>query len=262
LFSLFSDGSVEYVIKNIHNSRINDFEFSHDCSEIAICYEDFVLVRESWTGIFLWETNFQTTNQFSHPKCLRWAPNELVVIVCFSDRVIMISRNYIIVNVDFKISESIKEISYNEPRYLHDMKQYCYDNSETIEIMKYSENIIERFYYVDNAIYNKVKNCDYLIAILTTNEIKLIKNWTEIAKSKIIKLTQLKDIKFEWSNCGEFIAVTGIPKINTNRIILFYDRNGILIQKVQDPMVLYYTLIPKCFNFHLIFCNLILELHT
>ena len=69
----------------------------------------------------------------------------------------------------------------------------------------------------------------------------------------------LKDIKFEWSNCGEFIAVTGIPKIKINRLVLFYDRNGILIQKVQNPMVF---LISICFNFHLIFFNLILELQT
>ncbi|XP_064474099.1 tubby-related protein 4-like isoform X2 [Ornithodoros turicata] len=214
--------SIELI--NDRNTQVTDFAWSHDGRMALICYRDGFVLVGSVAGQRYWSSML---NLDAVILTGIWAPDDHQVLFGTSNGQILVNDVH---------GEEVAQLRLVEGAAIVGMTWSC-------EKFKMEETDGEP---PANAVPT-LKGADskmYILAVCFSNGvIHIMKNYDDV--SPTIINTGLKDIKSEWSNSGEVLAVAGVTTESTEcccrNTIHFYTNTGRLrfvatIPYTQNPV--------------------------
>lgn len=221
--------SIELI--NDRNTQVTDFAWSHDGRMALICYRDGFVLVGSVAGQRYWSSTLHLDR--AAVLCGIWTPDDHQVLFGTSNGQILVNDMH---------GELVAQVTLSEDAAIVAMAWSC-------EKFKMEEADDDRTAATgdgsvpNNATQAPEPKISVLAVCFSNGAIHVMKNYDDI--SPTIINTGLKDIKVEWSNSGEVLAVAGITSESTegdcrNRIH-FYTDAGMLrfvasIPYTQSPV--------------------------
>ncbi|KAK8762209.1 hypothetical protein V5799_026524, partial [Amblyomma americanum] len=206
--------SIELI--NDRNTQVTDFAWSHDGRMALICYRDGFVLVGSVAGQRYWSSTLHLDR--AAVLCGIWTPDDHQVLFGTSNGQILVNDMH---------GELVAQVTLNEDAAIVAMAWSC-------EKFKMEEADDDRAASTGDASVPPAQAPESKLSVLavcfSNGAIHVMKNYDDI--SPTIINTGLKDIKVEWSNSGEVLAVAGVASESTdgdcrNRIH-FYTDAGLL----------------------------------
>lgn len=224
--------SIELI--NDRNTQVTDFAWSHDGRMALICYRDGFVLVGSVAGQRYWSSTLHLDR--AAVLCGIWTPDDHQVLFGTSNGQILVNDMH---------GELVAQVTLNEDAAIVAMAWSC----EKFK-MEEADDENSRTAAASNGDASSVppaqapeSKLSVLAVCFSNGAIHVMKNYDDI--SPTIINTGLKDIKVEWSNSGEVLAVAGVASESTdgdcrNRIH-FYTDAGLLrfvasIPYTQSPV--------------------------
>jgi hypothetical protein len=266
--------SIELI--NDRGNSVSDFAWSHDGKMAAICYQDGFVLVGSVNGQRFWSHLYDLPN--TTITSAAWAPNDNFVLIGLSNGNLMVVDEHgtILTRHQLK-NDPILSVQYNCPKFFitHEdiLSQQATDENNNnpnhyslfhVNRLRLNANLNDQMNYNFNFNNNnnnnrnsKINNNSYVIACLlkTSSMIYLMKTYDDL--DPVIIDTMLDGVKFEWSNCGKYLAVGGYEPVtmststvpvNPNNFVHFYNLNGVLIYRIKVPSIVSFI------SFFIFFC--------
>ncbi|KAL3204712.1 hypothetical protein MRX96_011690 [Rhipicephalus microplus] len=224
--------SIELI--NDRNTQVTDFAWSHDGRMALICYRDGFVLVGSVAGQRYWSSTLHLDR--AAVLCGIWTPDDHQVLFGTSNGQILVNDMH---------GELVAQVTLNEDAAIVAMAWSCEkfkmeeaddDNSRTAAASNGDASSVPPAQASESKL-------SVLAVCFSNGAIHVMKNYDDI--SPTIINTGLKDIKVEWSNSGEVLAVAGVASESTdgdcrNRIH-FYTDAGLLrfvasIPYTQSPV--------------------------
>ncbi|XP_023218060.1 tubby-related protein 4-like [Centruroides sculpturatus] len=211
--------SIELI--NDRNIEVTDFSWSHDGRMALVCYQDGFILVGSVAGQRYWSSRLNIDAVIT---CGIWSPDDQQVQFGTTKGHILVIdvHGVVIAQVSVQENVSITAMSWSGEKFRmedNDLEQ----KGDTVHLQEIQSSV--------------------LAVCFKNGTIYLMKTYDDISPAVII--TGLKDIKMEWSNSGEFLAVAGLAENSSgeeyvNRIH-FYTESGVLcfvvpVPHSQDPV--------------------------
>ncbi|XP_065293855.1 tubby-related protein 4 [Dermacentor albipictus] len=223
--------SIELI--NDRNTQVTDFAWSHDGRMALICYRDGFVLVGSVAGQRYWSSTLHLDR--AAVLCGIWTPDDHQVLFGTSNGQILVNDMH---------GELVAQVTLNEDAAIVAMAWSCEkfkmeeadDDNRTAAASSGDASSVPPAQAPESKI-------SVLAVCFSNGAIHVMKNYDDI--SPTIINTGLKDIKVEWSNSGEVLAVAGVDSESTdgdcrNRIH-FYTDAGLLrfvaaIPYTQSPV--------------------------
>lgn len=244
--------SIELI--NDRGNQVNDFAWSHDGRQAAICYQDGFVLVGSVNGQRYWSNLYDLSN--SCINTATWTPNDAFILLGLSNgTLILIDENGNIVNRFTLGNQSILNIAYNCPKFfINEINEINKSGAGTDQAQRSitrqrlsSSNFsapTQNQAIPNIRLKNKINNLNFLIAVLfDTNVIHLIKSY-DLYFDPVVIETKLESVRMEWSSCGRILCVGGHVTESVARkkgakkvrnFVKFYNLQGSLMYMVELP---------------------------
>lgn len=215
--------SIELI--NDRNTQVTDFAWSHDGRMALICYQDGFVLVGSVAGQRYWSSTLNLDR--AAILCGIWAPDDHQVLFGTSNGQILVSDMH---------GEVVAQVTLVEDAAIVAMAWSC----EKFKMEEADEEQRSEAVPPTQAPESKLS---VLAVCFSNGVIHVMKNYDDI--SPTIINTGLKDIKVEWSNSGEMLAVAGVTSESSEgdcrNKIHFYTDAGLLrfvaaIPYTQSPV--------------------------
>lgn len=277
--------SIELI--NDRGNSVSDFAWSHDGKMAAICYQDGFVLVGSVNGQRFWSHLYDLPN--TTITCATWAPNDVFVLIGLSNGNLMVVDEHGTILTRYQLkNDPLLSVQYNCPKFFttHDdilsqqqqqhqhhtdennnthhsnSNQYSLFHNNRLRLSASLNDQVNYNFNFSNSKNTKINNNSYVIACLlkTSSLIYLMKTYDDL--DPVIIDTTLDGVKFEWSNCGKYLAVggyepplgtltsTSTAPVNPNNFVHFYNLNGVLIYRIKVPSIVSLFLLSS-FNLEL-----------
>lgn len=218
--------SIELI--NDRNTQVTDFAWSHDGRMALICYQDGFVLVGSVAGQRYWSSTLNLDR--AAILCGIWAPDDHQVLFGTSSGQILVSDMH---------GEVVAQVTLVEDTAIVAMAWSC-------EKFKMEEADDDQQQQQTDAVppsQAPESKLSVLAVCFSSGVIHVMKNYDDI--SPTIINTGLKDVKVEWSNNGEMLAVAGVTSESAEKDcrnkIHFYTDAGLLrfvatIPYTQSPV--------------------------